>query len=137
MAKQGGFGVRLKITVGTALTVVAGVREVEFPEFEKILAESTAHDSSGGWKEMIDTGKRALNAFTVTLSWDKAQTTHAAMSTALTSTSPVNMSVEDPAGAEIIAFSAFITKIGRTAEQEEVYSAEVEITPTGAPTITP
>lgn len=136
MGKQGGFGVKLKITVGTALTVVAGVREVEFPEFEKILAEATAHDSSGGWKEMIDTGKRALNSFTVTLNWDADAATHAAMVTAFSSTSPVNMSVEDPAGTEVIAFSAFINKIGRTAEQEEVYSAEVEITPTGAPSIT-
>lgn len=136
MGRQGGFGVKLKITVGTALTVVAGVREVEFPEFEKMLAEATAHDSSGGWKEMIDTGKRALNAFTVTLNWDSDAATHAAMVTAFSSTSPVNMSVEDPAGNEVIAFSAFITKIGRTAEQEEVFSAEVEITPTGAPSIT-
>lgn len=136
MGKQGGFGVKLKITVGTALTVVAGVREVEFPEFEKMLAEATAHDSSGGWKEMIDTGKRALNAFTVTLSWDADGATHAAMVTAFGSTSPVNMSIEDPAGTEVISFSAFINKIGRTAEQEEVYSAEVEITPTGAPSIT-
>lgn len=135
MAKQGGFGVKLKIAVGTVLTVVAGVREVEFPEFEKMLAEATAHDSSGGWKEMIDTGKRALNAFTVTLSWDADATTHAAMVTAFGSTSAVNMTIEDPAGTEVISFSAFINKIGRTAEQEEVYSAEVEITPTGAPSI--
>lgn len=137
MAEQGGFGVKLKITVGTALTVVAGVREVEFPEFERMLADATSHDSTGGWREMIDTGKKSLNAFTVTLNWDKAQTTHAAMVTAFSSASAVNMSIEDPAGGEIISFAAFITKIGRTAEQEEVYSAEVEITPTGAPTITP
>jgi predicted secreted protein len=137
MAKQGGFGVLLKIAVGTTLTTVVGVREVEFPEFEKMLAEATAHDSSGGWKEMIDTGKRSLNAFSVTVNWDKAQATHAAVSTAFSSTSAVGMSIQDPAGAEIIAFSAFITKVGRIAEQEEVYSAEIEITPTGAPTITP
>jgi hypothetical protein len=86
---------------------------------------------------MIDTGKKSLNAFTVTLNWDKAHATHAAMVTAFGSATPVNMSIEDPAGSEIIAFSAFINKIGRVAEQEEVYSAEVEITPTGAPTITP
>lgn len=137
MSVQGGFGVKLKITVSAALTVVAGVTKVEFPEFEKMIAETTAHDASGGWSTFIDTGKRKLNSIKVTLNWDKAAATHAAITTAFNSASSVAMTIEDPAGTEIIAFSALIVKMGRVADQEDVYSCEVEIQPTGAPTITP
>ena len=72
MAGQGGFGVVLKIMVGTVLTAVAAVMDVDFPEFEKILSESTGHDSTDGYKEWIASGKRALNEFTCTLTWDSA-----------------------------------------------------------------
>jgi len=135
MSATGAFGVKVKITVASTMTAIAGIRDVEFPEFEKILTESTAHDSTDGYATYVDTGKRKANSFKITLNWDSAAPTHAAILTAFDSTSPVNMSVEDPAGAEVIAFPAFITKIGRVAEQEDVYSCDVEIQPTGKPTI--
>lgn len=137
MGIQGGFGSKIKITVSAALTTIVGVTKLDLPEFEKVLAESTSHDASGGWATHVDTGKRKLNSFKVTINWDKSAPTHAAINTAFAATAPVNMSVEDPAGQEIIAFSAHIAKIGRQYEQEDVYSCEVEIQPTGAPTITP
>lgn len=137
MSFQGGFGAKLKITVSAALTVVAGVTKVEFPEFEKMIAETTAHDATGGWATFIDTGKRKLNSFKATLNWDKSHATHAAINTAFNANSAVAMTIEDPAGSEIIAFNALIVKVGRVADQEDVYSCEVEIQPTGAPTITP
>jgi hypothetical protein len=137
MAQQGGFGVKVRITIASTLTAIIGVREVDLPKFEKVLAESTAHDAAGGYATYIDTGKRMINAFTITVNWDKLAATHAAVITAFNGTTAVNMNVEDPAGQETIAGAAFIKTIGRVAEQEEVYSCEVEIQPTGQWTITP
>lgn len=137
MAQQGGFGVRVRITISSTLTVIAGIREVEYPKFEKVLAESTAHDSAGGWSTYIDSGKRMLSAFTITLNWDRLASTHAAINTAFTGTTAVQMNIEDPLGQEVIAGGAFIKSIGRVAEMEEMFSCEVEIQPTGQWTITP
>lgn len=132
--RQGGFGAVLKIDV-SGLTAVTHVKEFEFPEFEKILADITAHDSPGGYAEWIATGKRQLNSFTCTLVWDVAETTHAAVVAAFDSDDAVNMSTEDPDGFEVITFAAHISKLGRIAEQEEGFTCEVEIQPTGIPLI--
>lgn len=133
--RQGGFGAVLKINVTASLTAVTHVVDFEFPEFEKILADITAHDSPGGYAEYISTGKRKMNSFTVKLVWDIAETTHAAVLAAFDSDLPVNMSVEDPDNFEVIAFAGHISKLGRVAEQEEGYVCNVEIQPTGQPTI--
>lgn len=132
--RQGGFGAVLKINV-SGLQAVTHVVDYEFPEFEKILAEITAHDSPGGYAEFISSGKRKMNAFTCKLVWDISETTHAAVVAAFDSDDAVNMSCEDPNGYEVIAFAAQISKLGRVAEQEEGYVCEVEIQPTGVPTI--
>jgi hypothetical protein len=133
---QGGFGVNLQIDVGTVLTAVTKVEEVTFPEFEKILAESTGHDSAGGYAEFIATGKRRLNEFTVSLIWDTSEATHAAMVTAFDSDAAVTCSVADPDGDETIQFEAHIRTVNRMTEQEDAFKAEVAIQPTGQPTIT-
>lgn len=132
---QGGFGVTLKIDVGTVLTAVTKVMEVGFPEFEKILAESTGHDSAGGYAEFVATGKRKLNEFEVTLAWDSTEATHAAMDAAFDSDAAVSCSVADPDGDETIAFEAHVRLVAREGDQEDVYKARVAIQPTGQPTI--
>jgi hypothetical protein len=133
---QGGFGVQLQIDVGTVLTAVTKVEDCPFPEFEKILAESTGHDSAGGYAEYVATGKRRLNEFEVTLIWDTSEATHAAMVTAFDSDAPVTCSVADPDGDETIQFEAHVRTNGRVSEQEDAYKATVGIQPTGQPTIT-
>jgi hypothetical protein len=40
MARQGGFGVQLKITVSATLTAVANLVDVDFPKFKKFIAEA-------------------------------------------------------------------------------------------------
>lgn len=135
MGVQGGYGAVLKIDVSASLTAVAHVMDYEFPEFEKILADVTAHDSPGGYAEYIATGKRKMNAFTVKLLWDRAASSHNAMQAAFDSDNAVSCSVQDPDGIEIITFECHVSKIGRVAEQEEGYVAEVEIQPTGIPDI--
>jgi predicted secreted protein len=136
MATQGGFGLKIKITVASTLTAIAKITEGEIPEFERMVAEVTAHDSPNGWAEFISTGKRKMNEFKFTLLWDSTLSTHAAITAAFDSEAAVNMSVEDPDGVEVIAFAAFITKMGRISEQEEGYTCEVAVQPTGQPTIT-
>lgn len=138
MTASGGFGTKLKIMVGTTLTAVAGLKDVTFPEQAKMLFESTAHPTSGatGYATYGDTGKRQLTEFTATLFWDVDEATHAALLTAFDSTTALSMSIEDPAGDEVIAFSGHIRRIGRISSQEDGYQAEVSIQPTGAPTIT-
>lgn len=132
---QGGFGVVMQIDVGTVLTAVTKIEDVPFPEFEKILAESTGHDSAGGYAEHVATGKRRLNEFTVNLIWDTAEATHAAMLTAFDSDAAVSCSVADPDGDETISFEAHVRTIGRVSEQEDAFKAAVAIQPTGQPTI--
>jgi hypothetical protein len=137
MAEQGGFGVVYKITVASTLTTVAGVMKIEFPKQSKVVSESTGHDAVSGYRTFVDTGIRELESFNATLRWDKLAATHAAHLTAFNSKTPVALSIQDPLGQEIIAFSAHIETIARIGEMEEVFTAEVTIRPTGAPTITP
>ena len=133
---QGGFGVDLKIDIGTVLTAMTKVVDVGFPEFEKILAEATTHDSTDGYAEWVATGKRKLNEFTCTLTWDTTETTHAAVVTAFDADTAVSFTIADPDADETIAFEGHIRTVGRISEQEDVYKAEVAIQPTGAPSIT-
>jgi predicted secreted protein len=136
MTTQGGYGLVIKIEITATLTAIAHVLEADFPEFEKLIAEVTAHDSPSGYAEYISTGKRQMNEFTMTLLWDADVATHAAIVAAFNADPTVNMSIQDPDGIEVIAFAAHVVKIGRQAEQEEGYQAEVTIQPTGVPTIT-
>jgi len=136
MTVQGGYGVVLKIMVSTVLTAVANLKDIDFPKFTKFVAESTGHDATNGYYTAVATGKRRLEAFNATLGWDDSDTTHAAIVAAFDSDAAVSMSIEDPSGNEVIAFSAHIEAIGRIAKQEDEYVAEVTIHPTGSATIT-
>ena len=134
---QGGYGLDLQIDVGTVLTAMTKVVDCSFPEFEKILAESTAHDSTDGYQEWTATGKRKLNEFTCTLTWDTSEATHAAVVTAFDADAAVSFSLADPDADETITFEGHVRTVGRISEQEDVYKAEVAIQPTGAPQISP
>lgn len=135
---EGGFGLQVKITVGTTLTALTYLLEgSEMPKFKKFIADATPHSATGGWAKRIASGKRSAEPFKVVLGWDSDEATHAAVQTAFDSDNPVNMSVISPDGSdETIAFSAHIEEISRLVEMESLYTAEVMITPTGKPTIT-
>lgn len=134
---EGGFGLQVKITVGTSLTALTYLLEgSELPKFKKFIADVTPHSATGGWAKKIATGKREAESFKVVLGWDSDEATHAAVQTAFDSDLPVNMSVVSPDGSdETISFSAHIEEIARLTGQEDAYTAEVMITPTGKPTI--
>ncbi len=136
MTTQGGYGLKCKITVGTVLTSIAHILDCEFPKFVKVVKEFTGHDADTGYAEWISTGKRKLESFKMTLGWDSADATHAAIVAAFGADTSVNMSIEDPDGVEVIAFAAHVTTLERISEQEDGYKCEVEVQPTGKPTIT-
>lgn len=135
---EGGFGLEVKITVGTSLTAITYLLEgSELPKFKKFIADATPHNATGGWAKKIATGKRDAESFKIVLGWDSDEATHAAVQTAFDSDSPVNMAVVSPDGSdETISFSAHIEEIARLTGQEDAYTAEVMVTPTGKPTIT-
>lgn len=135
---QGGTGVKLKVTISTTLTAVANLLDVDFPGQEKDLADMTAHPTTGVtvYEAMVDSGLRRLTEFTAVLGWDVDETTHAALLTAFDATTALAMSIEDPAGDEVIAFSGFVRSVGRVSKMKDGYKCNVVIKPTGAPTIT-
>jgi hypothetical protein len=132
MSTQGGFGVLLKIGGAT----IVSVTNVDFPAFRKFIAESTGHDSSGGYYQSVATGKRRLEPFSAEINWDAAAVTHIAVLAAFNAEAPVAMVISDPDSVEDIAFSAHVEAISRVSQQEDRYYATVEFHPTGAPTIT-
>ena len=135
MTAQGSFGVDLKITVSTTLTAIVGVTDVTFPEQVAEVADVTPHDAASGYRVKIKTGVRELTPMTATVNWDVDETTHSTILTAFASDDSVNMSVADPDEDETIAFAGLITRVGRVTPLSGGYSARVEITPTGAPSI--
>lgn len=128
---QGGFGVSLKLN-GTA---VVNVERVDELSFMKYMAESTGHDSPGGYYEAVPTGKRRIEPFTCGLFWDKAEATHAAVIAAFNSDNASTLTWSDPDGDETITFLAHIERLGRISEQEAAYRASVAFHPTGTATI--
>ena len=134
---QGGTGLKISITT-TGLTAITELLDGDMPAQLKELAEMTAHPTTGSttYRTFVDTGLRELGEFQMTLGWDTAEATHAAVLTAFNSSSAVQMSVEDPTADETLTFDAFIRQISRISKQTDGYKAQVTVRPTGAPTIT-
>jgi hypothetical protein len=112
MATQGGLGTTLTYNSQS----ITKIMEVDWPEIEKVLAEVTAHDSTGGWEEFIATGKFTASDFTITVLWDKALAGHGALLTA--------------------SGSAFVSSIAEESDMEDGHKATITISPTGNVTIT-
>lgn len=134
---QGSFGVACQIDVVGSPTTLAKIREVNWPVFKKFIAEATTHDSTGGFYEAVDSGKKRVMPFPTVLAWDTSQSTHAAILTAFNAATLVTFSVADPDGDETIAFECFVEEVERMVSgQEGIYEARVLIHPSGQPTIT-
>lgn len=134
MPRQGGFGLKAKISIDSTLTSIVYLVDAEWPKFKKFIAEITGHDSPDGYYESIDTGKRRIEPFPVTLAWDDTQATHAAILSAFNGTTPVGFSIADPTDQETISFSVHVEEIERLSPQEEGYQAKVLFHPTGSST---
>lgn len=132
MAAQGGYGLDLTMNG----TTIVGVQEADFPRFLKMLAESTAHDSAGGYYEAVATGKRRIEPIQTTIFWDSNEGTHAAVITAFDDDAAQQFTIADPDGDETIEFNAHLEAVERVSPQEDAYTAVVDIHPTGTATIT-
>jgi hypothetical protein len=131
----GGYGLTVKIKISSTMTAIAEVIDGEIPEFEKFIAEMSAHGDTGGYAKFVATGKRKMNEFKLTLGWDSDDATHAAILSAFDSNATVNMAIISPDGTdEVIAFVAHVSKIGRISPQEDGYKCDVTVQPSAAPT---
>ena len=132
----GSFGTVFKITVSTTLTAVTKILDITWPKQTAETADKTTHDSTSGYREFLKTGVFALEPHTMKLEWDDDAATHAAILSALTTTTAVTCSIEDVNGDEVIEYSAHIVGLQRVTAISGVFEADVDIQPTGAPTIT-
>lgn len=135
MSRQGGFGAKVKIDISGTMTAIVHAKEITFPELEKILADITAHDSPGGYAEWMDTNKRKMNEFALKIGWDADEATHAALLAAYAATVPATFSVSNPDDTEVLVFDGWVRKVGRAVEQEDEYTCEITIQPTGIPAL--
>jgi hypothetical protein len=139
MSEQGGAGVLMQIKIGGNFVALVHMQKVAFPEQEKTLWESTAHDDVEDgkvWKRFLDTGLRSLNEFTATLVWDPKETSHAAIQAGFDSLDPVSVHMEAPNGNEAVEFDMHIKKLGRVTEMDQGFQCEVACQPTGGWTLT-
>ena len=136
MSFQGGFGLTLKIDVGTVPTAIVDVLSADFPEQLKTIVRKVPHDASSGYSERYDTGVRDLGEITVRMGWDVDEATHAAILTQFASTTATDFSIADPSDDESVAFSGHVRSVKRVSPAEDTFEADVVIAPTGAPTIT-
>ena len=134
---QGTFGIVCQIDVSGTPTALVKMLEANWPVLKKFIAESTTHDSTGGWYEGVDSGKKRAMPFPTLLAWDTSQATHAAVIAAFNSPDPVTFSVADPDGDETLTFEVLIEEMERLASgQEDIYKARVLLHPTGSVAIT-
>jgi predicted secreted protein len=132
MATQGGLGTTLTYNSQS----ITKIMEVDWPEIEKVLAEVTAHDSTGGWEEFIATGKFTASDFTITVLWDKALAGHGALLTAHNNGTAHAFSLVGPGTALTVSGSAFVSSIAEESDMEDGHKATITISPTGNVTIT-
>ena len=132
MAAQGGFGLGLTLNG----TTVVGVDSVDEILFRKYIAESTWHDAAGGFYTAVETGKKRIDPYGVSMFWDVNAATHADVLAKFEGTAEVQMTFSDPDGDETIEHMAILEQLGRIAAQEDAYRANVLVHPTGTATIT-
>lgn len=136
MAKSGGLGVQLKITISASLMLIAQMKDIEIPEQEAAVVDVTTHDSTSGYAEFIKSGLFKLGKAVATLVWDDSIASHTGIVAAFSATSPVAMTITTPATAEVLEFNGFVTRLGRESKIDGALMCKVEIQPTGALTIT-
>jgi hypothetical protein len=131
-----GFGVTISVDVGTVLTAVVKVINATWPKQVAESEDNTNHDATSGYRTKIKTGVFELQPFTITVEWVASESTHAALLTALNSESAVSFSIADGGSAESMAFEANVVGLQRVTPLSGVFTADVDIEPTAAPTIT-
>jgi hypothetical protein len=136
MATNGGFGLVYKISITAVLTTIPKVVEGTLPERSRTMAEVTAHDSSGGYKEQINSGKRSLGEWDFTVLWDSANAVHQAVLTAFKASATTNGSIAKAGASETIAAATHWFKMKPSSDLEDGFKIQFTCKANGAPTVT-
>lgn len=138
--KLSAFGTLLKLSDAGAtgtFTTVAGVQDIEGPEFTTDTVEVTAHDSTDAFEEHVPGIKRS-GEVTFTTVYDPANVTHQSLYTVWSGRLTRGWQIIAPdTGAEMVAFLGIITRWGRSYPVNGALTADISIKPTGAATVTP
>lgn len=136
MAITPGQGTLLKATISASLTAIAQVTEIKGPGMERDSIETTNLTSTA---KRFRAGLLDGGEITYTIQYDPADSTHAAIWTALGSgaTEAWTLTLADAGGA-VFAFNAFITKFEPDGMQtDENVTAELTLKLDGIPVLTP
>lgn len=140
MSEYFGYDVLLKIYNGSTYTTVAQVRDIEGPGLKLDTVEVTTRDTSK-WRKRI-AGLKDGGVVTAELVYDPDAATHAAGANTgvayylLQGTSYQFQIVLPDTTPTTIAFTALVTQFKPKAPMEGALLADVELTITGAVTIT-
>jgi len=136
MAMQGGFGVKLQITVTATLTTIVHLLDMDYPKLARTVADMTGHNATSGYAEYVSTGRYDAESFTALIGWDDAETTHTTIMTAFNAAAAVEFAIIDPGTTETLTFDAFVIGMERMSKQDDGYKCEIELQPTGPVVIT-
>ena len=133
MGKQSAFGSSIKITGGTA---VANVKGIKGPGISLDLADVTAHDSTGAWEETVATILRSGDV-TLNIVYDPAAATikNAAGGLIYNMTARTKANYTITVAGVAFVFDAWVTGFDPDAQHDSALTADVKIKPTGVVTI--
>lgn len=140
MAKYASFGTLFQIGDGATsetFTTVSGVQDIDGPEYSREIIDVTAHDSPGGYEEILPSFKRT-GPISFPLVFDPADTTHDA-TTGLRSFFEDGNShnfrmIGTDTGSQQMDFSGYVVNFTESRPVAGAWTATVQIKPTGQPT---
>ena len=122
--------------VGETFTKIANVTNITGLGLSLDLTDVTTHDQAERWEEQVATVKRTGNC-SLSIVYDPADGTHDAtigLLAAIESKEAVNFELEFPDASEY-AFTAYVIGFTPTAPVAGALTADIQLKPTGAPTI--
>jgi len=130
-----GFGVSCNLILSGTSSALGNVLDIDYPPFQKFLADATYHSATGGYSRYMDTGQRELPLFSMVLGWDEvaAAVNHTKLRTAFDWTGGVAMLLTAP-DAKTLYFECFIQKVGQVLKQKSQYTCGIDVQPSQAPT---
>lgn len=141
MTKYSGFGTLLKIGDGggpEVFTTIAHVRNISGPGFSFDMIDVTSHDSPGAYEEMVPSIIRT-EELTLDIIYDPAHATHNAATGLLNKVAnraKTNFQIVFPDTALTTwTFAAYVNKFTPTTPFDDALTAQVNLKPTGQPTI--
>lgn len=129
---KGGFGTKLYRDDGTG-TFVAVAEALDFsgPEASQIIEDATNMDSPNGWGEKIAVGLRESGNLTFQMHLLESDSTQASLWSDLGSSTKRNWRLVHPSGTKRVAFSGFVSRIGRSYPVKGKMVHDVELSVTG------